>query len=128
VDQAELIELVTETKFGVEIVREGDSCVFAVIKRKLRIEIGWPYCERIRSVEHSGCSVPVRAITRGNRSKFLNDCRWDDDLVPGETEFQWIGILVSNDSEAHEGGSICNKPGHLCVSSLVEEIFVQLLF
>ena len=38
-DQAKLVELVTEEECSIEIVRERDRCVFTVIEWKLGIEV-----------------------------------------------------------------------------------------
>ncbi|AAC82913.1 unknown (plasmid) [Halobacterium salinarum NRC-1] len=67
-------------------------------------------------------------IVGGDLSELIDDRRWDDDLVPGETECEWIGVVVSNDAETHEGGGVCDTPRHLCVGDLVDEVLVQLLF
>jgi len=33
-------------------------------------------------------------------------------------------VVVSNDPETHEGGGVCDKPRHLCVGDLVDEVLV----
>jgi len=72
--------------------------------------------------------VSMDVIVGGDLSEFIDDRRWDDNLVPGETKCEWIGIVVSNDSETYEGGGVWNKPRHLSVGDLVDEVLVQLLF
>jgi len=67
-------------------------------------------------------------IVGGDLLEFIDHRCWDDDFVPGETECEWIGVVVSNDPETHEGGGVCDTPRHLCVGNRVDEVLVQLLF
>nr|ABQ75856.1 hypothetical protein [uncultured haloarchaeon] len=127
-DQAKLGELVTEEERSIEIVREGDGRVLTVIERKLGIEVHRLCRECIHPIEDGGRGVSMDVIVVGDLPEFIYNRCWDDDLVPGETECEWIGIVVSNDPETHESGGICDEPRHLRVGDLVDEVLVQLLF
>jgi hypothetical protein len=48
----------------------------------------------------------VRVIVRSDLLEFLDDRLWDDDVVVGETDREWVGTVLASTPETDEGGGI----------------------
>jgi hypothetical protein len=127
-DEPELGEFITEQQRGVEVVRKGDSSVLSIIEWEASVEYHTLSFKLRSAVEDSGCSTAMDILVRGNLFELRDDRGWHNNLVLGESEREWVKVGISDDPERDERGGVGDKPGHLGVGDLVDEVLIQLLF
>jgi len=90
VDERKSIELVTEQLHGVDIVRQRDRRVLAVVQRERLVQFDGTSLERRVTVENRLCRLTGCVVLGRCLGELVDDLLWDDHGVRIEEKVEWI--------------------------------------